>query len=104
MNARELLKHGFELFAQKDYEGACKYFIQSIQADPSFIQGYKALTDALNRMGKIDEAIAIVEKWMKLDANDPIAHAMLSRLYVQKGMRKEASRSLRIAQQLSEKR
>ena len=53
-------------------------------------------------MGKIDEAIPVVKRWLEVNKQDPIAHTALSRLYVQKGMIEEAEREMAISNFLSQ--
>jgi len=97
MNRQEFLNKGFEYFAERDYERAAILFEKAINADHSFEAAYSALSETLNRMGKIDEAIPIVQKWIEINKYDPLAHTALSRLYVQKGMIEEAEKEMAIS-------
>jgi len=97
MTRQELLNKGFQYFAQKNYERAIIFFEKAIEEDESFEAAYSALSESLNRMGKIDEAIPIVKKWIEVNKHDPIAHTALSRLYVQKGMIEEAEKEMAIS-------
>lgn len=103
MDARALLKLGFEYFAQKDYKKATCYFTKALEIDDHFIPAYNALSETLNRMGEIDKAIEVVEKWLMLNNNDAQAHATLARLYVQKGLIELAEKEQAIAKALSAK-
>ena len=70
--------------------------------DDKFEAAYSALSESLNRVGKIDEAIPVVKRWLEVNKDDPIAHTALSRLYVQKGMIEEAEREMAISNFLSQ--
>jgi len=104
MNKQDLLNKGFQYFAQMDYERAVVFFEKAIEMDDSFEAAYSALSESLNRMGKIDEAIPVVKKWIEINAEDPIAHSALSRLYVQKGMKDKAEEEMAISTFLSRQR
>ena len=103
MTKQDLLNKGFQYFAQTDYERAIIFFEKAIQLDETFEVAYSALSESLNRLGRIDEAIPIVQKWIELNGNDPIAHTALSRLYVQKGMRDKAEEEMAISAFLSKR-
>ncbi len=102
MQPRELIKLGFQYFAQKDYPTAAEFFKKAIAIDSTFLAAYSALCETLNRMGEIDQAMEWVQKWLQLDPDDALAHATLSRLYVQKGMIEQAEREMAISRFLSE--
>ena len=103
MTKQDLLNKGFQYFAQTDYERAIIFFEKAIQLDDKFEIAYSALSESLNRLGRIDEAIPIVQKWIKLNRKDPIAHTALSRLYVQKGLRDKAEEEMALSALLSKK-
>ncbi|HID40051.1 MAG TPA: tetratricopeptide repeat protein [Calditrichaeota bacterium] len=103
MNRQDILNKGFQRFAERDYERAIVLFRKVLEIDEQFEAAYSALSEALNRMGKIDEAIPVVKKWLDINPNDPLAHTTLSRLYVQKGMIAEAEREMAISMRLASK-
>lgn len=102
MDKQEFLNKGFEHFAEKNYERAIVLFKKALDEDDTFEPAYNALAEALNRMGRIEEAIPIVKKWIEVNKYDPIAHTALSRLYVQKGMIEEAEREMAISNFLAQ--
>jgi tetratricopeptide (TPR) repeat protein len=102
MTKQEYLTKGFQYFSNKEYNEAAEVFKMAIKIDDTFEAAYSALSESLNRMGKIDEAIPVVKKWIELNNNDPLAHTALSRLYVQKGMIKEAEEEMAISNYLSQ--
>ena len=101
MTPRELLKLGFQYFAQRDYEKAVCYFKKALEMDGTFIAAYSALAETYNRMGAINRALEIVTKWLKFDENNATAHAMLSRIYVQLGQIELAKKEWAVANALS---
>ncbi len=101
MTAREIIKRGFEFFAQRDYEKAIYLFKKAIEVDNTFIKAYMALAEALNRTDRIDEACDVIKKWLEIDKADPLAHAALSRIYVQQGLIELAQKELALYQKLS---
>ena len=103
MTKQDLLNKGFQYFAQMDYERAIIFFKKAIQLDDAFEIAYSGLSESLNRLGRIDDAIPIVKKWIDLNGDDPIAHTALSRLYVQKGMRDKAEEEMATSVFLSNK-
>jgi tetratricopeptide (TPR) repeat protein len=103
MTKQNLLNKGFQYFAQMDYERAIIFFEKAIQLDDTFEIAYSGLSESLNRLGRIDEAIPVVKKWIDLNGDDPIAHTALSRLYVQKGMRDKAEEEMALSVFLSKK-
>ncbi len=101
MNKQDLLNKGFQRFAEREYERAIVIFRKVLEIDENFEAAYSALSEALNRLGKIDEAITVVKKWLQINPKYPMAYAALSRLYVQKGMIAEAEREMAMSMQLS---
>jgi tetratricopeptide (TPR) repeat protein len=101
LNKQEFLNKGFQYFAQRDYERAIIFFEKALEEDNTFEPAYSALSESLNRMGKIDDAIPVVQKWIEINKHDPIAHTALSRLFVQKGMIEEAEKEMAISNFLS---
>gem|GEM_PF-5077332 len=97
LSKQDLLNKGFQHFAERNYEKAVHFFRKAIERDESFFRAYSALSETLNRMGKIDEAIPVVHRWISLEGHDPMAHSLLSRLYVQKGMFFEAEKEMALA-------
>lgn len=102
MTKQDYLNKGFQHFAEKHYEKAVIFFKKAIETDHTFEPAYSALSETLNRMGEIDQAIPVVQKWIELNKQDPLAHTALSRLYVQKGMIEEAEREMAISNFLAQ--
>jgi len=101
MTKQELLNNGFQHFAKREYDDAKNSFKQALELDEKFEAAYSALSETLNRMGKVDDAIIVVQKWIAINPKDALAHTALSRLYVQKGMIDEAEYEMAISNQLN---
>ncbi len=101
MTKQELLNNGFQHFAKREYDQAQDNFEKAIAIDEKFEAAYSGLSETLNRKGEIDPAIGIIKKWIDINPKDALAHAALSRLYVQKGMIHEAEQEMAISNQLN---
>jgi len=101
MTKQEFLNDGFQQFAKREYGAAKESFQSAIDLDDKFEAAYSALSETLNRQDKVDEAIEVVKKWVKINPKDALAHTALSRLFVQKGMIMEAETEMAISNKLS---
>jgi len=101
MNKNELLNAGLKKFASQDYEGAISDLEKAIAIDPQFDLALNALAESYNKLGDLDRAIEVAKKYVDVSPKDPVAHTALSRLYVQKGMIKEAEEEMAISNQLA---
>ena len=101
MDKQDFLNKGFQRFAERRYERAVLLFRKALELDSHLEPAYSGLSESLNRLGRIDEAIPIVKKWIEINRNDPLAHMALSRLYVQQGMREKAEEEMAISRFLA---
>jgi len=101
MTKNDLLNSGLKKFAEQDYQGAISDFNNAIDLDPEFDLAYNALAESYNKIGELDKAIEIAKRYINISPNDPVAHAALSRLYVQKGMIAEAEEEMAKSNQLA---
>lgn len=104
MTKQELLNKGFQYFVERNYERAVYLFRKALEVDNNYEAAYGALSETLNRLNLIDEAIPVAQKWIEINIHDPLAHATLSRLYVQKGMLAEAEKEMAISHLLSKQK
>ncbi len=100
MTKQDYVNKGLQYFAERDYERACFLFRQAICCDDRFENAYRALCETLNRMNQVDEALILTRKWLRINNQNPIAHLMLSKLCVQKGLKQEAQKALTRYQKL----
>lgn len=64
-----------------------------LEKDLRFEDAYEALSVMLYNQKRYDEAIAVIQKWIKVNSNSVMAFANLSRCYVEKGMILEAEKA-----------
>ncbi len=100
MTKQDYVNKGLQHFSERNYERACFLFRKAICCDDRFENAYRALSETLNRMNQIEEALTLTRKWLRINNKNPNAHLMLSKLYVQKGMKKEAQKALAHYQKL----
>ncbi len=101
MTKNEHLNQGFKSFGAQDFSSAEIAFKKALELDPDFDLALNALCEVYNKSGKLDEALNIAKKLVRVTPRDPVAHAALSRIYMQKGMIQEAEEHLAISNQLS---
>ena len=101
MTAKEGYMAGLSKLGTGDLEGAIVRFQEAIEADSTFFMGHLGWAQALDRQGKVDEAIEQVKLAIALAPDEALAHTSLSRLYQQKGMIPEAEEEMAISQRLS---
>jgi tetratricopeptide (TPR) repeat protein len=101
MTKYEYLNSGLKKFALQDYQAAIEDLNKAIEMDPQFDLAYNALAESYNKIGNLDKAIEIARHFIKISPKDPVAHTALSRLYVQKGMIREAEEEMALSHQLA---
>lgn len=82
---------------QNNLEKALKEGEHLISNDPNEIRYTLAQAEMLANNKKTDEAIALVNKALKADQNNPHAHLLLADLYRQKGNPAESEKQLKLA-------
>ena len=100
MTAREPYLQGVTRISTGDLDGAVEAFHEALKADSQFYIAHLGLSQALDRQGKVDEAIVHANKAIELAPDDPLPHTSLSRLYQQKGMIPEAEAEMALSQRL----
>lgn len=96
MTKQDYVNHGMQYFAQKKYDRAIFFFRRAIDCDEAFENAYRALCESLNRINEIEEAFLFARKWLDLNNRNPLAHLMLSKLYVQKNMKQQAAEEMEL--------
>ena len=102
MAAKEYYMAGLGKLGVGDLDGAIVEFEQAIADDASFYMARLGWAQALDRQGKVDEAIEQVNLALQIVPDEALAHTSLSRLYQQKGMIEEAEKEMAISHQLSQ--
>lgn len=103
MTAKACYLEGLQKIAAHELDAAVEAFQKAVEADDTFHIGYLGWAQALDRQGKVDEAIVQVKKAIEIVPDDALAHTSLSRLYQQKDMIPEAEAEMAISQRLSAK-
>ncbi|MBT3601584.1 MAG: tetratricopeptide repeat protein [Candidatus Latescibacteria bacterium] len=101
MAAKEGYMAGLGKLGADDLDGAIVNFQQALEEDASFFMAHLGLAQALDRQGKVDDAIQQVKRAVELAPDEALAHTSLSRLYQQKGMIAEAEEAMATSQKLS---
>ena len=73
-----------------DLDKAAEKYLQCVELDPEFFDGWHALGMALMKLGRFNEAIEAGKKATELRPNDQIAWTSLSLFYNRAGNIKEA--------------
>ena len=102
MATKEYYMAGLSKLGTGDLAGAIIEFEKAVSDDASFYMAHLGWAQALDRQGKIDEAIEQVKCALQIVPDEALAHTSLSRLYQQKGMIEEAEKEMAISHKLSQ--
>lgn len=83
----------------QDWDAAVKHFSRATAADAEFTDAYRGLGMAYNSAGKFAEAIAPLEKYVKMQPADPAGHYQLAIAYARTGRKEDAQREMTLQQQ-----
>jgi tetratricopeptide (TPR) repeat protein len=86
----------------QDLPGAEQHFSKAAALDPNFADAYLGLGLALLAEKKYPEAVAPLEKAVKLQPANPAGHYNLATAYVRTGRKDDADREFTLQQQLTE--
>ncbi|MCJ8165627.1 tetratricopeptide repeat protein [Pontibacter sp. E15-1] len=82
---------------QKNIDKAIEEGNKLLATNPSEVRYFLAQAELLNASKKPDEAIAILDKALRMEPNNPFAHLMLSDLNRQKGNKAKAEEEVKFA-------
>jgi len=102
MSAKEYYMLGVGKLGAGDLDDAIVEFAKAVADDDAFYMAHLGWSQALDRQGKVDEAIHQVQCALALVPDEALAHTSLSRLYQQKGMIEEAEKEMAISNKLSQ--
>ena len=100
MKAKEHYFEGLQRLSRDDFEGAIEAFQSAIGEDDEFFLGYLGCSQALDKLGKVDEAILQAKKAVDIVPDEPLVHTSLSRLLQQKGLIAEAEGEMALSHRL----
>jgi len=81
---------GLGAYGQGRHEDALVKFDEALALSPEWTEGLHGKAMALKQLERYDDAIAVGQRIVELDPNDPFAHTSLSIFYQLKGMIEEA--------------
>ncbi len=85
------------------WDEAVPHFSKAAALDLGFSEAFLALGMSLNSSQKFAEAVAPLEKYVKMEPADPAGHYQLSLSYSQTGRRGEAAREMAVQQEIARK-
>lgn len=77
-----------------NWDEAGRHFARASQVDPEFAEAYLALGMSLNSAAKFADAVAPLEKYVKMLPGDPLGHYQLGQAYGRTGNREGAAREM----------
>jgi len=86
------------------WDDAIARFQSAAKHDTGFAEAYLALGLTLNAAGRFQDAIAPLERYVKLVPEDPAGHYQLSVAFVRTGRKADAAREIGIQQELTRKK
>lgn len=86
-----------------EWEQAISHFADAARLDAGFAEAYLALGMALNSAERFAEAVAPLERYVKMLPSDAAGHYQLSMAYARTGRKEDAVREMAIQRQISEK-
>ena len=104
MEAKEqerFYQESLELYRSGNLNQAIAKLEELIALDPAFSDGLETLGVLYAKADRLDDAIEMMKRLAKVSPNHVMAHANLSRFYVQKGMILEAEQEQAEARRLS---
>ena len=81
------------------WEEAVPHFSNAAKLDPGFSEAFLALGMSLNSLQKFADAVAPLEKYVKMEPADPAGHYQLSLSYSQTGRTDDAARQMAMQQE-----
>ena len=90
LSADEHYHEALDMLAAGLAPAAVALFRRCLALDPAMLDAMHGLIRALQESGQLNEAIAVADRLIELDAEDILAHTSLSILYQRKGMIQEA--------------
>jgi tetratricopeptide (TPR) repeat protein len=91
---------GYLLWTQKQYKEAASEFEAELAIDPNHLQSTLYLADADIQMNQMDDARPLLERVIKLDPAQPLAHLDLGIVCSEAGENQQALHELQIAQKM----
>ncbi len=81
----------------KDLKSAEKFYLKAISIDSKLLTAYSHLSKLYTEGARIDEAVEITRKMLKINPNNAAAHFSLGYIYRYAGMQQESIKEMEIA-------
>ncbi|HET9402944.1 MAG TPA: tetratricopeptide repeat protein [Candidatus Acidoferrales bacterium] len=78
------------------WDDAIAHFTQASKLDAGFSEAYLALGMSLNSAGRYPDAIRPLERYVKMEADDPAGHYQLAQAYARTGNKEGAARETQL--------
>ena len=91
---------GYLLWCQLQFEDASKEFQAELDLNPNHVQALTYLGDTQMKLSHPETALPLLEKAVRIDPRDQLAHLDLGILHVDAGRNDDALRELNMAEQL----
>lgn len=78
------------------WDDAITHFSQASKLDVGFSEAYLALGMSLNAAGRFPEAVRPLERYVKMEADDPAGHYQLAQAYARVGNKEGAARETQL--------
>jgi len=82
---------------------AASHFLRASKLDEGFVEAYLALGISLNSDGKFGNAVAPLEKYVKMQPADPAGHYQLATAYARTGRKPDADREMALQREAEAK-
>ena len=87
----------------QQWDEAIEHFGRASKLDEGFSEAYLGLGLSLNAAGKHAEAVAPLEKYVKMEPSDPAGHYQLAIAYARTGRMQEANREIALQHEAEKK-
>lgn len=87
----------------QQWSGAIEHFSRAAKLDAGFSEAYLGLGISLNAAGKHVEAVAPLEKYVKMEPSDPAGHYQLAIAYARTGRMQDANREITLQHEAEKK-
>jgi len=86
-----------------EWDEAAKHFSRAAEIDDGFVEAYLALGMSLNASGKFADALAPLQKYVKLQPLDPAGHYQLATAFARTGRKADADREMALQRETAAK-
>ena len=100
MSAKSFYMEGLQFIAGGGLDEAVAAFSKALVEDSAYFLAQLGMATALDRQGKVDEAIVYARMAIEISPNEALAHTSLSRLLQQKGLIEEAEEEMAVSLRL----